>query len=129
MLSLASTSFASCAFSAADSFIEWSASAFCNASLPIAAGDAWLKANLPPIITYALAHNGYVFVTWDEGNSTNLIPFIAIGNHSKVKYPGAVTYTHSSLNKSVAEIFGVTPLSTVASANDFADLFDQGTFP
>src|SRR5262249_13704888 len=95
----------------------------------IAAGDAWLKTNLPPIITYALAHDGYVFITWDEGDSTNLIPFIAIGNHAKVKYPGVVKHNHRSLTKSVAEVFGVTPLAAVTSASDFSDLFDQGTFP
>ncbi len=100
-----------------------------NDAANIKAGDDWLKANLQPMIDYAFAHDGYVFLTWDEGDSTNLIPFIAIGKHSKVKYPGAVKYTHSSLTKSVAEILGVTPLASVASANDFADLFDQGTFP
>jgi len=95
----------------------------------IQAGDAWLKANLQPMIDYALAHDGYVFITWDEGDSTNLIPFIAIGNHAIAKKAGSVKYTHSSLTKSIAEILGVTPLSTAASASDFADLFDQGTFP
>jgi hypothetical protein len=95
----------------------------------IKAGDDWLKANLQPMIDYALAHDGYVFITWDEGDSTNLIPFIAIGKHAIAKKAGSVKYTHSSLTKSIAEVFGVTPLSTVASASDFADLFDQGTFP
>jgi len=100
-----------------------------NDSANIKAGDDWLKANLQPMIDYALAHDGYVFITWDEGDSTNLIPFIAIGKHSIAKKAGTVKYTHSSLNKSIAEVFGVTPISTVASASDFADLFDPGTFP
>jgi hypothetical protein len=95
----------------------------------IKAGDDWLKANLQPMIDYALAHDGYVFITWDEGDSTNLIPFIAIGKHAIPKKVGSVKYTHSSLNKSIAEVFGVTPLSAVSSSTDFADLFDQGTFP
>lgn len=91
----------------------------------IQAGDAWLKTNLPPIITYALAHDGYVFVTWDEGSATSLMPFIAIGKNVKPKYPGSVKYTHSSLLKSEEEILGVPVLSTVSSANDFTDLFTQ----
>jgi hypothetical protein len=95
----------------------------------IKAGDDWLKANLQPIIDYALARDGYVFLTWDEGDSTNLIPFIAIGKHSIAGHPGAVQYTHSSLLKSEEEILGVPVLPSVTSANDFADLFDQGTFP
>ena len=28
----------------------------------IKAGDDWLKANVPPMIQYALAHDGYVFI-------------------------------------------------------------------
>ncbi len=93
------------------------------------AGDDWLKNNLPGIITYALAHNGFVFVTWDEGDNTNLIPFIAISAHSKKNYAGAVKYTHSSLLKSEELILGVPALAKVANDNDFKDLFDQGFFP
>jgi hypothetical protein len=95
----------------------------------IKAGDDWLKANLQPMIDYALARDGYVLITWDEGNSTNLIPFIAIGSHSVAGKVSTVKYTHSSLLKSEEEILGVPVLSTVTSASDFADLFDQGTFP
>ncbi|MEO8797070.1 MAG: alkaline phosphatase family protein [Polyangiaceae bacterium] len=89
----------------------------------IKAGDDWLKANLQSIIDYALARDGYVFLTWDEGDSTNLIPFIAIGKRSIAARAGSVSYTHGSLLKSEEEIFGLTPLPAVASANDFADLF------
>jgi phospholipase C len=98
-------------------------------SANIKAGDDWLKANLPPIIAYALAHDGVVFLTWDEGDGTNLMPFIAIGNWAKKGYAGAVKYTHSSLLKSEEEIFGVPVLATVQSASDFADLFQPGHFP
>jgi hypothetical protein len=101
----------------------------CPNSNNIQAGDDWLAANLQPIIDYALAHDGYVFITWDEGNNTTLMPFIAIGNHVKANYAGPTKYTHSSLLKSEEEILGVPVLSTVTSASDFADLFDQGTFP
>lgn len=89
----------------------------------IAAGDTWLMTNLPAIIDYALARNGFVFLTWDEGDSTNLMPFIAIGKNAIAKRAGTVAYTHSSLLKSEEEILGVPVLTSVASANDFADLF------
>lgn len=95
----------------------------------IKAGDDWLSANLQPIIDYALAHDGYVFITWDEGDATNLIPFIAIGKHAIAGHVGSVMYTHSSLLKSEEEILGIPVLSSVTSAADFTDLFDQGTFP
>ncbi len=38
-------------------------------------------------------------------------------------------YTHSSLVKSIDEQLGLPVLSTVTSANDFADMFETGMFP
>jgi len=95
----------------------------------IKAGDDWLKAELPRIIAYTMSHDrAVVWITWDEGDATNLIPFIAIGKHVK---PGVspTTYSHSSLLKSAEEVLGVPVLATVTSANDFADVFKPGAFP
>ena len=94
----------------------------------IKAGDDWLAAELPRILTYANAHDGVVFLVWDEGDSSNLIPFLALGPSIK---PGsyATPYSHSSQLKSVEEMLGVPVLPTVSSANDFSDLFQPGTFP
>jgi len=94
----------------------------------IRAGDTWLSTELPRIIQYAQAHDAIIFITWDEGDSSNLIPFIAIGNHVKAGV-SAITYSHSSLLKSEEEMFGVPVLATVTSANDFADMFEAGYFP
>ncbi len=92
-------------------------------SANIQAGDTWLKNNLPAIITYALAHAGFVFVTWDEGDSSNLISFIAVGKNSIAGRAGSVKYTHTSLLKSEEEILGVPVIPTATSATDLADLF------
>ena len=94
----------------------------------IQAGDAWLSTELPPILAYANAHDGLVLIVWDEGDNTNLVPFLALGPRIK---PGAsaTPYTHSSQLKSIEEILGAPILSTVASANDFSDLFRPGMFP
>jgi hypothetical protein len=102
----------------------------CPSSNVVAAGDAWLSANLPPIIDFVNAHNGVLFIMWDEpeGGSPQM-PFVAIGPHIKSGYTGTVTYSHSSFLKSVEEIFGLPVLPTVASANDLADLFQPATFP
>jgi acid phosphatase len=92
----------------------------------VKAGDTWLSTELPAIIAYAQAHNGVIFLTWDEGSATSTIPFVALG--SRV-VPGASTvmYSHSSLLKTVEEIFEVPVLASVTSANDFADMFEPGT--
>ena len=94
----------------------------------IKAGDTWLSTELPRILAYAQAHDGVVFLTWDEGDSTNLIPFIALGTHVK---PGttATMYTHSSMIKTIDELLGAPVLASVTSATDFADMFQPGTLP
>jgi len=102
---------------------------FCPSGLSdksnIKAGDAWAAANLPALIAYTHTHDATIFLVWDEGESTQLIPFIAIGDHV-VKGADATLYSHSSLVKTIAELLGVSPLDTVASANDFAAMFEPG---
>jgi hypothetical protein len=92
-------------------------------------GDDWLKAQMPALISYANAHDGVIFITWDEGEQTAQMPFLAIGPHVKPGYAGNVRYTHGSLLKSVEEILQVPVLPTVQAENDLADLFVAGTFP
>ncbi len=95
----------------------------------IKAGDAWLQAELPRIINYTQTHDALIFIIFDEGDSSNLIPFVAIGKHVKVGYVSSVAYNHSSLIKSIEQYLGVPELATVASANAFTDMFEAGTFP
>ena len=93
------------------------------------AGDDWLKAELPRLISYAEAHSGVIFITWDEGRWTSQVPFLAIGPGVKPGYAGRVPYDHGSIIKSVEEIFGLPILPTVAGKHDLADLFRPGSFP
>ncbi|HEY3235897.1 MAG TPA: alkaline phosphatase family protein, partial [Polyangiaceae bacterium] len=95
----------------------------------IRAGDTWLSTNLPPVIQFAGANAGVIFITWDEGASTTLVPFIAVGPTVKVKHTSSVLYDHSSLVKSLDEMLGLPVLQRVVGANDFADLFTVGAFP
>jgi hypothetical protein len=101
----------------------------CPGSDDIRSGDDWLAAALPPLIAYANANDGVIFIVWDEpvGGST-LIPFVAIGPQVKPGYASSVRFTHSSLTKTVEEIFGLPILPAVASANDFSDLFQPSAF-
>jgi hypothetical protein len=95
----------------------------------ISAGDTWLMNELPRILTYANAHDGVVFITWDEGDSSNLIPFLALGPRIKTNSTSTVMYTHGSMIKSIEEIYGAAVLSKVSGTNDFAALFQPGMFP
>jgi hypothetical protein len=96
----------------------------------IATGDSWLATNLPPLIQYVNANDGVIFLVWDEPEGGSpLIPFLAIGPHVKAGYASSVAVTHSALVKTVEKIFGLPILPTVASANDFGDLFQPGYYP
>ncbi|MEO6195954.1 MAG: alkaline phosphatase family protein [Thermoanaerobaculia bacterium] len=101
----------------------------CPNSNSIRSGDDWLKAQLPRIINYATTHAGTIFITWDEGSATTKMPFLVVGPGVKANYAGAVSYTHSSLVKSVERILGLPILSTVSGSNDFTDLYNAGFFP
>jgi hypothetical protein len=92
-------------------------------------GDDWLKANLPALISFSNANDGVIFVWWDEGEGSTIIPFLAIGPGVKPGHSSSVQLTHSSLLKSVERILGLPTLAAVASSNDFADLFLPGAFP
>jgi hypothetical protein len=90
----------------------------------ILAGDTWLSTELPRIIAYTQTHDAVIFLEWDEGDATNLVPFLAIGHGVK---PGQsqVDYTHSSLLKSTEKLLGVPVLSAASSANDFSAMFQS----
>ena len=95
----------------------------------IHAGDTWLSTELPRLIAYTQAHDdAVIFLTWDEGDATNVVPLLAIGNYVKGGDAASTRYTHSSLLKSVEKLLGVPVLPSVMAANDFADMFEAGVF-
>jgi phosphatidylinositol-3-phosphatase len=101
----------------------------CADSNTIRAGDAWLRTELPRLIAFANANSGVIFVTWDEGDLTNLMPFVAIGPGVRAGFAGAAFYNHSSLLKSVEEILNLPILPTVSAASNLSGLFNVGSYP
>lgn len=93
-------------------------------------GDTWL-ANVVPMImnSQAYKNNGIIFITWDEGEngSDGPIGFIVLSPLAKGNgYANTIHYTHSSLLRTVQEIFNVTPLlGDAANATDLSDLFNS----
>ncbi|HXX66287.1 MAG TPA: alkaline phosphatase family protein [Polyangiaceae bacterium] len=92
-------------------------------------GDDWLSTELPRIIEYVDSHAGVIFVEWDEGAATALMPFIAIGPGVKVGYASRVRYGHGSVLKSIEAILGLPALARVAGERDLSDLFRAGQYP
>lgn len=58
--------------------------------------------------------------------SGSVAGFLAVGSHVKAAYASTVSYTHSSLVKSIERILALPTLSTVTSANELSDLFVAG---
>ena len=111
----------------------------CDTSEPTdntARSDAWLKQNIPLITQSAAYKNGgAIFIVWDEGEDSGkysdgpigmfvLSPFAKGGG--KTAYSNSIHYDHSSLLKTIQEIFNVKPLlgaAADAKTKDLSDLF------
>jgi hypothetical protein len=101
-----------------------------GSSDPIKQGDSWLASNVPAIISYVNAHQGVLFIVWDEPvGSTGTIPLIVVGPNVIANRASSVQYSHGSLVKSVEAILGLPTLATVAGDNTFSDFFVTGFFP
>lgn len=89
--------------------------------------DTWLMSTLPLILNSAQYKAGHVhiFIVGDEAaNGDGPIPFIALGNGVKKGYTNEIRYTHSSLLRTLEEIFNVRPfLGDANKSNDLRDLF------
>jgi hypothetical protein len=89
-------------------------------------GDTWLSTAVQPILnSAAYQSNGVIFITWDEGaGGDGPIGLIVLSPDAKVGYSNEIPYTHSSLLRTLQEIFGVRPwLGDAAQAADLSDLF------
>jgi phosphatidylinositol-3-phosphatase len=101
----------------------------CPDSDLVHAGDTWLSTNLPPLISFANANNGVIFLVWDEPETSGTMPFLVIGPQVKANYSNPTVLTHSSLVKSLEQILNLPTLSSVSSANDFSGFFNAGQYP
>jgi hypothetical protein len=96
-------------------------------SNPVQQTDAWLASEIPKIMaSSAYSNNGAIFITWDESeNGDHPIGMIVLSPLARGGgYFNKCHYTHSSLLRTVQEIFGVGPLlNDAANATDLSDLF------
>lgn len=95
---------------------------------PIKTGDDWLARELPLILNSpAYSNNGAVFITWDENlDSTNaILGMIVLSPLAKGGgYASGVRYSHSSILRTMQDIFNVRPyLGKAALSEPMNDLF------
>ncbi len=95
---------------------------------PVRQTDDWLASEVPKILnSAAYANTGGLFIVWDEGETKSdgplgmiLLSPLARGGG----YFNRIHYTHSSLLRTMQEIFQLSPwLGDAANATDLGDLF------
>lgn len=93
---------------------------------PVLQSDSWLEAELPRILSSAAFTNrGAVFITWDEAYDNGPVGMIVLSPQARGHgFHNCIPYSHSSLLRTVQQIFSVSPwLGDAANAMDLSDLF------
>ena len=83
-------------------------------------GDAWLQANLAPVLSssWFTNFNSTVIVTMDEGNSggANQVPTVVISNTARGQGQVATSGNHYGTLRAIEEAFGLAVLGGAASS-------------
>ena len=91
-------------------------------------GDNWLSREVPKILASpAFIRAGALFIVWDEGTADSDGPMGMIALSPRARgggYNNKIYYTHSSLLRTLQDIFAVQPyLADAAYAQSLCDLF------
>ena len=78
----------------------------------VQATDQWLSVVLPKLLASPQYQEGdtVIFITWDEGKGSPIIPFVVISPSTPAGMSTAVPFDHYSLLRGVQELLGDTPL-------------------
>lgn len=92
----------------------------------VGTGDTFLSNTIPMIqASNAYKNGGAIFVVWDESENTDgPIGMLIASPFAKAHYSNSKYYTHSSMLRTMQEIFGLHPfLGDAANATDLSDMF------
>jgi len=99
----------------------------CPGTNDITTGDNWLKTEIPLIMaSQAYKNGGAIFITWDESEGGEFpIGMIVLSPLAKGGgFTSSTKYYHSSMVRTVEEVFGLTPLlNDAANQPDLSALF------
>jgi len=91
----------------------------------VQAGDAWLRANLAPVLasSWFLRGNATVIVTMDENNVVGTpgggqIPLVVISSTARGRGAIALRGNHYGTLRSIEEVFGLSLLASAQSLSD-----------
>src|SRR6202011_64731 len=107
----------------------------------LTSADCWLQANLAPLVTYLNAHNGVLFITFDEAANTDTtgcctgglggtagfggrVGLLALGPGVAVGSTTPHSYDHASMLRTFEDALGInTYLGNAGSATAMSELF------
>jgi acid phosphatase len=101
---------------------------YVDPSCDVPQGDAWLAANMPPILA-ALGPNDVLILTWDEDdrNAGNSILTVFVGP-LVLPHSVSVRYiTHYTVARTIADLLGVPPPGQSATEFPIVDVWDFST--
>jgi acid phosphatase len=101
----------------------------CTDDQKLAAADAWLKANIDPIINSPKFGNSVLFITFDESVDTDLsggggqVMTVLLGPHVKTGFRSSTMYQHQSLLRTALQLLNVSDMpgasAVAASMGEF----------
>jgi phosphatidylinositol-3-phosphatase len=96
-------------------------------SCPIADGDSFLSAFVPRITTSAGFANSVLFITWDEGSSSDggggKIATVVVSPLARPGFTSSTRYDHYSLLRTIEDAWGLSCLGRACSATSLAEFF------
>jgi phospholipase C len=111
----------------------------------LAAADAWLAQNVPPLLDYLQAHNGLLLITFDEASTSDTsgcctggpgggpgaggrVGLLALSPAVPAGSVVSTPYDHASLLRTIEDSFGIGEhLNNAGTATAMADLFTIAT--
>jgi len=96
-------------------------SAVCPDTEKLAAADAWLKANIAPILSNPTFDNSVIIITWDESVDTDLtngggqVATILLGGRIKRGFTSSTLFQHQSTLRLILDTLKVNHLPNAAA--------------
>jgi hypothetical protein len=101
----------------------------CTDDQELAAADAWLKANIDPVINSPKFGNSVLIITFDESVATDFtngggqVATVLVGPHVKTGFRSSTTYQHQSLLHTILQLLNVNDMpgasAVAASMGEF----------
>jgi hypothetical protein len=88
----------------------------CTDDQELAAADAWLKANIDPVINSPKFGNSVLIITFDESVATDFtngggqVATVLVGPHVKTGFRSSTTYQHQSLLHTMLQLLNVNDM-------------------